>query len=489
MKQQTPSSEPLRAAIYLRISRDRKGTELGVQRQRELCIDMAERQGWRVVEIYCENNVSAFSGKPRPEYQAMVESAKRGELDVIVAWNLDRLYRRPVELEPYIDLVDATGIKTATIVAGDFDLNTPAGRAMARVAVAFASMEVETTRERVRAQKLQQAKAGGFSGGQRPWGYTKDCSAIVEDEAVVYKDMVNRMLNGDSFNRIAISLNERGITTQHGNQWRGINVRNLLLHARYAGLREHNGQQYPAKWPAIIDVETWQDLQVAIRAHALRYKQGGPGRLRKFLLSGTIYCGLCGKRLNTVPDGVRNGKKVSRYVCRKIDAGNGPGCGKIARLVDPVDLLIGEAIIYRLESKTFDRAVARHERSTDELRDLMRKQTSQQARVDEIKNDYANGEIAKSDYQTLVQAAQARLDELSRQVQLASPTIVPGRLPEGHRAREVWEKADIHQRRQIIDLLIEHVDLMPSDTRGIQKGQYFYGYKFRPQDVAIKWRR
>jgi DNA invertase Pin-like site-specific DNA recombinase len=55
----------IRAAIYCRISQDRAGAGLGVTRQED-CGAPCERRGWVVVEVYADNDVSAYSGKPRP---------------------------------------------------------------------------------------------------------------------------------------------------------------------------------------------------------------------------------------------------------------------------------------------------------------------------------------------------------------------------------------------------------------------------------------
>ena len=53
------------AAIYARISADVEGKSLGVQRQLEDCRKLAADRGWPVGAEYVDNDVSAFSGKPR----------------------------------------------------------------------------------------------------------------------------------------------------------------------------------------------------------------------------------------------------------------------------------------------------------------------------------------------------------------------------------------------------------------------------------------
>jgi site-specific DNA recombinase len=95
-------SSPRRAAIYCRISHDKTGAGLGVERQEQDCRELAGRLGWSVTEVFCDNDLSAYSGKQRPRYQAMLEAIRAGRMDAVLAWHTDRLHRSPIELEEYI---------------------------------------------------------------------------------------------------------------------------------------------------------------------------------------------------------------------------------------------------------------------------------------------------------------------------------------------------------------------------------------------------
>ena len=57
----------MRTCLYLRISTDKSGDGLGIERQREDCRKLAEQRGWTVVQEIVENNTSATSG-PRPGF-------------------------------------------------------------------------------------------------------------------------------------------------------------------------------------------------------------------------------------------------------------------------------------------------------------------------------------------------------------------------------------------------------------------------------------
>jgi len=94
----------MRAAIYCRISLDRAGEGLGVERQETLCRKLAAERGWQVVEVYIDNDQSAFSGKARPAYDRLMHDLEVGLIDAVICLDVDRLTRRPAELEVFIEL-------------------------------------------------------------------------------------------------------------------------------------------------------------------------------------------------------------------------------------------------------------------------------------------------------------------------------------------------------------------------------------------------
>ena len=207
---------PLRFAIYTRISRDRVGAGLGVDRQLEDCKTLVDHLGGTVILTLSDNDISAYSGKPRPGYVELLKAMRSCQIDAVAAWHGDRLHRSMTELETYVEASEAHSVATYTVRAGAIDLSTPSGRLVARQLGAVARYEVEHSIERQKAAKLQAAKAGKHSGGNRPFGYSKDGMKIVPEEAVVLHQMATRLLNGDSYRTIALALNDQGITTSKG---------------------------------------------------------------------------------------------------------------------------------------------------------------------------------------------------------------------------------------------------------------------------------
>lgn len=134
----------MRAAIYTRISLDQTGEGLGVQRQLDDCLALADRLGWEVINRYDDNDLSAFSGKTRPGYEAMLEAMKQGEFAALICWHTDRLYRSMKDLERLIDIAETKGVQIKTVQGGDLDLSTSAGRMVARMLVLWLARSPST---------------------------------------------------------------------------------------------------------------------------------------------------------------------------------------------------------------------------------------------------------------------------------------------------------------------------------------------------------
>jgi site-specific DNA recombinase len=116
---------------------------LGVARQEEDCREKAKQLGWPVGDVYVDNDVSAYSGKPRPAWQQLLAHVESGTVDAVLSWHVDRLTRSPRELEDVIDLADRRGLALAT-VTGDIDLQSPTGRMVARLLGASAGTKANT---------------------------------------------------------------------------------------------------------------------------------------------------------------------------------------------------------------------------------------------------------------------------------------------------------------------------------------------------------
>ena len=209
------------AAVYARISSD-DGTALGVKRQVADCRRLAAEMGWVIAEEYVDNDISAFSGKRRPGYERMLADVADGSRDAVIVYHADRLTRRPIELEQFVEVATAAGVGHVRFVAGgEMDMASGDGLLVLRMLAAVAASESASKSRRVR-RKMDEVAASGrpHGGSARPFGYEDDRVTVRKDEAKVIRVLVARFLAGESLRSLATWLDAEGVRTVSGGLWR-----------------------------------------------------------------------------------------------------------------------------------------------------------------------------------------------------------------------------------------------------------------------------
>ncbi len=334
-----------RAAIYARISDDTQGEGLGVSRQIKDCQDLVLQRGWLLdIEPYVDNDVSATRSKSRPAYERLLADIEAGKVDAVVVWALDRLHRRPIELEHFIALVERKGVSLDN-VTGSVDISTDDGQMYARVMGAVAALEAKNIGKRVRRKQAQLREAGmPFSGGKRCYGWDADRLTPIPAEQAEIGHMVGWVLSGRSANSLVRDLNARQVPTvsqwmaEHptkrraiegnpiqGRPWSLTSVRTLLSKPRLAGLLTYKGEVVgKGAWEPVIDRSTFDRLQMALLQRSpVTWKANNA---RRYLLSGIARCGVCGVGLQVGSSPDKN-PAHRRYRCPSVAAGKSAGSG------------------------------------------------------------------------------------------------------------------------------------------------------------------
>jgi site-specific DNA recombinase len=453
------SSAP-RVGVYARISSDRDGDGLGVERQLADCERLAERKGWLIVERFVDDDVSAWSGKHRSEYARCLEALSSGLIDGLLVYDLDRLHRQPRELEDFIVLCEQRRLTNVASVSGDIDLTTADGQFQARILGAVAKKESDDKSRRIRRKHEELAAAGKVSGGgSRPYGYEADKRTIRASEAAVVRECSRRFLAGESIRAIAADLNERQIPTATGGSWSPQTLRRMLGSARIAGQREHRGEIVAkAEWPGIMSPTD----SARIRAKLADPERRTNRSARRYLLTRLLKCGLCGESLVSRPrsDGQR------RYACA---AGPGfSGCGHLYIAADPVEAWVLDACFYRLDTPELAAALAGANDSPEAER-WQQEADQAQAQLEELAAAWGQREITMGEYRAARQPIEQRRTAARRQLAKASRiTVLDGYVGNAAALRAQWDSLDLTRQHAIVSAVVDHVEVS-SGRRGYNR--------------------
>jgi site-specific DNA recombinase len=452
----------VRAAVYLRQSLDREGTGLAVARQREDCLKLCAARDWEPVE-YVDNDISASSGKARPAYVRMLADIDAGRLGAVVAWDLDRLHRRPVELEHFIDVADRHRLALAT-VGGNVDLSTSDGRLHARIKGAVARQEIEHKSDRHKRANLQRAESGKPPpGGRRAVGYEPGGMEIRESEARFIRDGYRHLLGGASLRGIAAQWNAAGVTTATGGAWRPDAVRYTLRNPRNAAIVVHRGEEMGAgSWPPIVPEHTYRAAVALLDDPSRRTT---PSNARLYLLAGLALC-QCGARVMT--GRTQHGQRT--YRC-------GRSRGHLSRAAEPVDELAVALVVARLSQPDAADLLITREDGPD-VGALREEATALRTRLGELSDMFADGAITKAQFARGTERARQALQVTEERLADAGRVSVLGELVAAGDVRTVWDGLDLDRQRAVIDALMV-VTLLPPG-RGARI--------FRPETVAVEWR-
>jgi DNA invertase Pin-like site-specific DNA recombinase len=468
----------VRAAIYARISSD-DGTALGVGRQVEDCRKLAAEQGWEVVEEYVDNDVSASTGKRRPGYEAMLADVNEGRIDAVLAYHVDRLTRRPIELEGFVDALTAAGVSRVRFAAGgEMDPGNGDNLLVMRIQGAVAASETATKSRRVRRKLDQVAAEGRPHGGTRPFGFETDKITHRPDEAALIVAMVDRYLAGESLRSLAQWLNDEGVPTVRGGMWVSSTVRGILSSARIAGLREHRGSVAgPGVWDPIIS-EAKRDKVLARIAGSARTGQRTP---RRYLLSGMCRCHKCGGRLFAaarIEQRATGAIEVRRYVCA-----SGPdhrGCGGTMIVAPPVEELVAQAVLHRLDTPELAAALTGQADDDSQAAALSAQLAEDREQLDDLATMWADKAISLREWSAARKTIEDRIADTERRLgRLTRTDALTGLIGKSGELQARWATLDLDRQVAIVRAIVDHVTIGPG-TPGARA--------FDRNRVSISWR-
>ncbi len=220
------------------------------------------------------------------------------------------------------------GIRVVSITEHADD--SPTGKLMEAIIESVDEFYSENLAQDVTRGMREAASRGFFLGSKAPFGYRrvkvsdgmKERPTLEVDPATapVVKEIFESSLSGYGLKEICRTLNDRGITNR-GKRWYKGGLHYLLTNEAYTGTavwgrttkveKAQDPVRVEGAWPALVSRELFDAVQQAMRDRAPKVQR--PGRVgSKFLLSGLLKCGVCGRPYSG--QGAKSGQ-FAYYVC------------------------------------------------------------------------------------------------------------------------------------------------------------------------------
>ena len=241
-------------AIYTRKSVYIENSE-SIQTQIEICKNYF--RGQNEFEIFEDEGYSGGNTN-RPGFQKLMNLCRIGKFDIVAIYKVDRISRNITDFVKIYEELKSLNVKLVSVTEG-FDTQTPMGEMMMFILSAFANMERENIRQRVKDNMNALARKGCYTGGFVPFGCTTEKRDGKSYLKIVDTDIINLMyrkyLELQSLYSVQKYLKENGIKTLTTRSSLGAMLRNPVyckssveaskyLESKYDVVGEPNGNGY-----------------------------------------------------------------------------------------------------------------------------------------------------------------------------------------------------------------------------------------------------
>lgn len=329
-----------KVVVYGRYSSELQN-DRSIEIQKTACEGYAEYNKLVVEEYYFDRAKSGRT-QDRPEFQRLMKDCVEGKISDIIVLSFDRLSRSVHLASEFDDILQERGIILHS-VREQLNLSDSTGRYMKRNFDNSSQFYIERLAENVKDASMLKATLAQNNGGQPILGYTYNSSddryEINEGEAKIVKEIFLMYHKGYSYNDILGKLRLKGYKTRRGQFFSKSSLSNILKNEKYTGVYIFNQKSYKTyydkqvnksrkkvinnpieeqvrienAYEPIIDKELFEAVQEKLSKHeALKV-----GRRAKtlYLLSGIVYCGICGSKLSGHTSSNANSSSLYYYKC------------------------------------------------------------------------------------------------------------------------------------------------------------------------------
>ena len=303
-----------RVAQYARFSSDNQRTE-SIDAQLRAMNQFCKQQHWQVVATYTDEARSATTDN-RPQFQQMISDSSKGIFDIVLVHKLDRFSRDRYDSAIYKKRLKKNNVQLCSVLERIDD--SPESIMMESVLEGMAEYYSRNLGREVMKGMKETALQCKHTGGCPPLGYDvgEDRRLVINaHEAQAVRIIFAMFAEGHGYSAIIDYLNEHGYTTKRGRLFGKNSLYEILKNEKYTGVfvfnraaaksdSKRNNHAYktneniirvPGGCPAIISKTLFEKVQ---RVKAENRRSRGRYHSKEFyLLTGKVFCGVCGKRI------------------------------------------------------------------------------------------------------------------------------------------------------------------------------------------------
>ena len=223
----------MRLSGYIRVSTNTQVEDgQGLDIQEEAIRKWAKTNRHHLIEVYRDEGISGTNGD-RDGLEMALESIRFNGAEGLVVPSLDRLARSLTVQEAALQQVWGSDGTVFTVDTGEVlkdDPDDPMRTFIRQVLGAVNQMEAAMIRRRLSRGRERKAAAGGYIGGQIPYGWRNEKKELVKEDAEQEVITLTKAMRseGKSLNFIGDYLNEEGIPSKRGGIWYPQTVKDMV---------------------------------------------------------------------------------------------------------------------------------------------------------------------------------------------------------------------------------------------------------------------
>ena len=484
-----------RAVLYARFSSDNQ-REKSIEAQLRAMHEYCSRNSIVVIHEFCDRAKSATTDD-RPEFLKMIAASREGDFDFAIVHKLDRFSRNRYDSAYYKRELKKNGVQLLSVLEQMDD--SPESIILESVLEGMSEYYSKNLAREVMKGMRESAMDCRYIGGWIPYGFRVDPQThryIINDyEAEAVRMIFRDVADGCGYNVVLNKLNSMGYRTRLGNTFSKETLYEMLRNEKYNGVyvfsraaskdelgRRNNHLDKPIEdqiripggMPKIVDDETFARVQAILTS---RKRHGRRDGKRKYLLTGMVFCGLCGHRYcgdSMQTGGEKNRSVIGTYFCNNRKNHGAHACSNSNIHQEPLE----ELVLRKIEEIVFDesripgimqayRELCQQEDGTDKekIRTLRQNLKTVEQKIANIVNIIANtGSAALVTQLTQLEREKELLDV---QIQEEERDTKENDLDEEairaafRQAQKMFHSGTLPQMEQIINLYLDKVLVYP----------------------------